>query len=111
MKNIKTVGSLFFVTAFVLAVFGGASFSRALANPIYNLYAVLMFVDAAVMLVCGLYINRHTQAVYWFAVMALTLNIVLTIFDQIGLVDILFAALNFVTLMALVSSRKEFSHQ
>ena len=111
MKNIKTVGSLFFVTAFVLAVFGGASFSRAHANLIYNLYAVLMFVDAAVMLVCGLYINRHAQAVYWFAVMALTLNIVLTIFDQIGLVDILFAALNFVTLMALVSSRKDFSHQ
>lgn len=53
MKNIKTVGSLFFVTAFVLAVFGGASFSRAHANPIYNLYAVLMFVDAAVMLVCS----------------------------------------------------------
>lgn len=111
MKNIHIVRLLFFITALVLAVLGGASFLRAQARPIYILYASLMFVDAAVMLVCGFYINRHTPAVYWFAVAALTLNIVLIIFDQIGLVDILFAALNFVTLVALVSSRKEFSPQ
>jgi hypothetical protein len=36
------------------------------------------------------------------------LNIVLTIFDQVGLVDVLFMLLNAVTLAALYLSRNEF---
>jgi lysylphosphatidylglycerol synthetase-like protein (DUF2156 family) len=102
---------LFFITAVVLAVFGALSFMRAGTDPdmemVYNVYAVLMFGDAIAMLICGLYINRRMKPIYWFAVAALSLNIVLTIFDQVGLIDVLFLLLNVITLTALIVLRRE----
>jgi lysylphosphatidylglycerol synthetase-like protein (DUF2156 family) len=95
----------------VLAVFGAGSFARANVNPnmksIYIIYAVLMFGDAIAMLVCGFYISKRIKATYWFAVIVLSLNIVLTAFDQIGMVDLFFSLLNFFTLIFLLFLRKE----
>ena len=105
------VRNLFLLTALVLFIFAAGSFARTAQNQIYLLYAVLMLVDAVVMLVCGLYINRKVKLIFWFAVSALALNIFLTIFDQVGLADILFALLNLITLVMLFMSRKEFLPQ
>jgi uncharacterized protein YacL len=109
------IRNLFFLTAAVLAVFGMGSFMRVNENPdmkiAYSIYAVWMFGDAIAMLVCGLYIGRQMKAIYWFAVFVLSLNIVLTIFDQFGLIDLLFSLLNIVTLAALIATRKEFLPQ
>jgi lysylphosphatidylglycerol synthetase-like protein (DUF2156 family) len=77
----------------------------------YTVYAVLMLGDALAMLICGLYINRQKKAVYWFAVIVLSLNIILTIFDQFGLIDFLFVLLNIITLIPLLVLRKEFLPQ
>jgi len=117
MKNttIPLVRSLFFITAIVLVVLGAGSFMRDNVNPdikiIYDIYAVLMFGDAIAMLVCGLYIVRQMKVIYCFAVIILSLNIVLTIFDQFGLIDFLFSLLNLVTIAALLAFRKEFLPQ
>ena len=85
---------LYFITALVLAVFGAGSVMRVNENPgmviVYILYAVLMFGDAISMLVCGLYINRQMRSIYWLAVIVLSLNIILTVFDQFGVIDLLF---------------------
>ena len=105
MQNL--VRYLFFLTTLVLFIFATGSFARAAQNQIYLLYAVLMLADAVVMLVCGLYIDRKNKTTFWFAVSALALNIFLTIFDQVGLVDILFVLLNLITLVILFVSRKE----
>jgi hypothetical protein len=105
MKN--PVRNLFFLTTLVLFIFAAGSIARAAQNQIYLVYAVLMLADAVVMLVCGLYIDRKHKVIFWFAVSALALNIFLTIFDQVGLVDILFALLNLMTLVILFMSRKE----
>ena len=106
---------LFFITTIVLVIFGAGSFLQVNDDSgmemIYNIYAVLMFGDAIAMLVCGLYINGRMKLVYWFAVILLTLNIVLTIFDQVGLIDILFMLLNVITLVVLIVPRKEFLPQ
>jgi hypothetical protein len=106
---------LFFVTAIVLVIFGAGSFMRSNPNPdmqiIYAVYAVLMVGDAVTMLICGLYVNRQIQTVFWFAVIVLSLNIALTIFDQFGLIDLLFSSLNIITLILLVILRKEFLPQ
>lgn len=108
---IPLVRSLFFITAIVLAVFGAGSFMRANGNPdlkiAYIIYAVLMFGDAIAMLVCGLYIGRQMKVIYWFGVIVLLFNLILTIFDQFGLIDLLFSLLNAVTLAALIAARKE----
>ncbi len=106
---------LFFITAIALVILSAGSFMRDNPNPgmkiMYNVYAILMLGDAVAMLICGLYINRQMKVVYWFAVIVLALNIVLTIFDQFGLIDFLFVLLNVVTLVLLFVLRKEFLPQ
>jgi uncharacterized protein YacL len=110
MKRIL-VRYLFFITAIALVILSVGSLMRDNPNPdmkiMYNMYAVLMLGDALAMLICGLYINRQIKAVFWFAVIVLSLNIVLTIFDQFGLIDFLFVLLNIITLALLFILRKE----
>ncbi len=78
---------------------------------IYILYSVLMAGDAVCMFICGLFLARKTKLFFWFAVIVLSLNIVLTIFDQFGLADLLFVLLNIGTLSSLIIHRKEFLPQ
>ena len=109
------VWHLFFLTAIILAVLAAGTLIRINEDrgmaAVYTLYAVLMFGDAIAMLVCGLYINRQIRLIYWFAVVVLGLNIVLTIFDQFGLIDLLFLLLNLLTLALLLASRRHFLPQ
>jgi lysylphosphatidylglycerol synthetase-like protein (DUF2156 family) len=105
----------FFFTALVLTAFGVNSFLRVSPDPnlkaIYMVYAILMFGDALAMLLCGLFIGSKGRGIFWFAVTVLSLNIILTIFDQFGLIGLLFVMLNASTLGLLVNSRKEFLPQ
>ena len=114
MKRIL-VRYLFFISAVALVILSAGSFMRVDPNSnmkiMYIVYAVLMLGDAAAMLICGLYINRQIKVIYWFAVIVLSLNIILTICDQFGLVDLLFVILNTSTLGLLVNLRKEFLPQ
>jgi hypothetical protein len=102
---------LFFITAVILFFLGLGSFMRIDPNPamktIYAVYGILMLGDALAMAICGLNINRKIKAGFWLAVIVLSLNIVLTIFDQFGLIDFLFAVLNVITLILLLVVRKE----
>ena len=102
---------LFVIAAIELVIFGAGSMMRVADNPdmknIYISYAVLMFGDAIAMLIFSFYIHRQIKAVYGSAVIFLSLNIILTIFDQFGLIDILFVFLNAMILAALYILRKE----
>jgi hypothetical protein len=93
-------------------VFGVNSMFRASPDTnlkaIYMVYAVLMLGDALAMLACGFFIRGRIPAVFWSAVTLLSLNIILTICDQFGLIDMLFVLLNASTLGLLVNLRKEF---
>jgi len=103
---------LLIFTAAILFILGAATFMRTNANPdmkvMYLIYAVLMLGDGVAMLVSGLLINKQKKQIYWFAVIVLSLNIILTIFDQFGMIDFLFVLLNAVTLFFLLRFRKEF---
>ncbi len=104
---------LFLFTAAILVVFGAGSFMRINENPnqvvLYAVYALLMFGDAAFMLICAFLLHRKKKQVYRFAVIVLALNIVLAIFDQFGFIDLLFLLLNLITLVVLFIARKEFN--
>jgi lysylphosphatidylglycerol synthetase-like protein (DUF2156 family) len=100
---------LFLYTAIILVVFGIGSLMRSGQNlALYVFYAFIMFGDAALMLFCYMQMNKKTKQVYWLAFVILLLNIIFTIFDQVGLIDILFMLVNLVALIALYLSRKEF---
>lgn len=102
---------LFLLTAATLAVLGMVTFVRIGAAPqlaaVYAFYALLMFIDAAIMLFCAFQIHKKKKNIYRLAVIILALNILLTIFDQFGLPDLLFLLLNLVTLIILFIGRKE----
>ncbi len=104
---------LLLFTAAILVVFGLGSFMRINENPsqviLYTIYALLMFGDAAVMLICAFQLHRKKKQIYRLAVIVLALNIVLTIFDQFGFIDLLFLLLNLITLIVLFMARKEFN--
>ena len=104
---------LFLLTMAILIVFGIGSLLRMGGNPdqtiLYVFYAVLMFGDAAVMAFCALQLPKRTRFIFYFSVFVLALNIFPTIFDQFGLVDLLFVLLNIATLVFLILARKEFS--
>ena len=80
-------------------------------KAMYLVYAILFFGDAVLMFICGLFVGRQKQ-VYWFAIVFLSLNIILTITDQFGVVDFLFLWLNLMILGILIFARKSFlSHE
>jgi len=108
----QVVRGLFFLTVTILVVFGFGSLFRVIGNPegiaLYVFYALIMFGDAAILLFCALQLNKRRKPIYLFTVIILCMNIFLTIFDQFGLVDLLFLLLNLITLIALIIARKEF---
>jgi hypothetical protein len=100
---------LFLLSAVILAVFGVGSLMRSGGNAaLYVFYALAMFGDAALMLLFYFQLGTRKRLVYGLAVTVLLLNIILTIFDQVGLVDILFMFLNLIALVSLYLARKEF---
>lgn len=104
--------SLFLFTTVVLVLFGVGSLLRTNLTPgragLYTFYAFAMFGDAAVMAFCARYLHKRTKSIFYFSVAVLVLNMMLTIFDQFGLADLLFVLLNLTTLILLLLARKEF---
>lgn len=103
---------LFSLTVAVLVVLGVGSLLRIGGNSdrsaLYAFYGAAMFGDAAFMAFCAWQLPKRTKFVFFFSVFVLALNILLTIFDQFGLADLLFVLLNIITLVFLILARKEF---
>ena len=114
MKNsaLDATRTLFWFTCVILVVFGIGSLLRIGGNPsragLYIFYALAMFGDAVLMGISAWQLPKRTKAVFFFSVSVLALNILPTIFDQFGLVDLLFVLLNLATLAFLITARKEF---
>ena len=103
---------LLWVTVAILVILGTGSFSHVSENAentsLYIFYAFMMFGDAVAMLICAFLLIKKAKWIFFLTVAVLCLNIFPTIFDQFGLVDLLFLLLNFSTLIFLISARKEF---
>ena len=112
LSSFQLTRYLFLLTAVILIVLGIGSFLRITTNStrttLYIFYAFAMFGDAAAMLFCGLHLNKRTKLIFYLSISVLALNIFPTIFDQFGLVDLVFVLLNIATLTSLILARKEF---
>jgi hypothetical protein len=102
---------LFLFTVIILAVFGIGSLLRIRANPertfLHIFYALAMFGDAVAMIFCVWLLNKKMKFAFHVSILVLGLNILPTVFDQFGLVDFLFVLLNLITLIALLTARRE----
>lgn len=73
--------------------------------------AILMFGNAAAMLVAGIGLRiRHRWSLY-FGVLVLATNILLTFTDQIGFWDLITSMIDLILLVFLVYSRKQLMMQ
>ena len=71
-------------------------------------YALAMLVVSALLLFGYFRLKARSKRLYWLVFVILLLNVILTIFDQVGFVDVLFMLLNLVALITLHLSRKDF---
>lgn len=103
---------LILLIAGMLAVLSIGSLTRIAENPdmagVYLFYTSLMLIGALVLLVCYFRLKQRSKITFQLTLIILVTNIVLTIFDQIGFVDVLFILLNLTALLSLSQSRKDF---
>jgi len=112
MKTSVIARYLILLISAALAILSIGSLGRLGTNPdmagIYAFYSFVMLVEAAILLFCYFRLKARSKVVYWLAFIILLLNIILTIFDQVGFVDVLFMLLSLVALVTLHLSRKDF---
>lgn len=106
--SLKWTRILFFVNAVVWLTFGILS----LAIRAYNdgdlarwVITILMLINGLVMIWFGIMIVRGGSLVFTFAIIYLSLNVVLSITDQFGWVDALILLLNLCLLGSLFFAR------
>jgi hypothetical protein len=92
LKPLRIAQALFFLNAAIWLVFGITSLGRITNDsPSGQITAlvvgILMFGNAAAMLLSGLLIGKGKRRYYFLAAAVLTINIILTFTDQVGLLD------------------------
>ncbi|NWF62948.1 MAG: hypothetical protein HXY38_01470 [Chloroflexi bacterium] len=112
MKLSDIARYLILLIAGMLAALSIGSLTRLGQNPdmagFYLFYTFLMLLIALLLLVCYFRLKQRGKTAFWFTIFILALNVALTIFDQVGFVDVLFMLLNLIALVILYSSRKDF---
>lgn len=112
-RLIRLAQRLFYLNGLVWLILGLVSVLRLsnAGNPPSGtllVVAVLMFGNVGAMVLSGLGLTRRTIWTYLFAVAVLLVNIVLTVTDQFGLLDLLTLALDLFLLVVLFLIRKAY---
>lgn len=85
---VRIARALFFLNALIWMVFGVAGLVRVTDG--YRgqaVIAAMMFGNALLMLVSGLWIGKSRKVSFFFALAVLAINIILTFTDEFGLYD------------------------
>lgn len=109
-QAVKYAQWLFYLNAAIWLVFGVASLARlsrggAPPNITLLVVAVLMFGNAAAMLVAGWGLGKQNRWLYLLAIAVLLVNILLTFTDQFGIFDLLTLLIDAALLTLLVLKR------
>ena len=100
--------SLFFISAAAWLILGTLTLMRALANTSdwRMILSGLMITNAAVMAWFGVKIVRAQNHIIFFAIIYMTLNVVLSVTDQFGWIDALILLLNLIVLGLLFVAKQ-----
>ena len=94
-RRVRFTQSLFFLIAFIWLIFGIVSLWRLSNSPSNQpvtllVVALLMFGNVAALLIAGVGLGtRYWRLFYFFGLLLLLANIILTFTDQLGLFDFL----------------------
>ena len=116
MKNQRLksiIPTIFYLNAVIWLLLGLSSFGRiseGRVTPIYiqAVIAILMFGNAAAMLLSGWGIHRGGRGYFYLAMAVIPINILLTFTDQVGLLDWITLAIDLVLLFLLIIFRKAY---
>jgi lysylphosphatidylglycerol synthetase-like protein (DUF2156 family) len=102
---------ILFIVA-TLIFFGLGTLANLGSHPdlmgVFIFYAFAIFIEAAVLLFCFFGLKKRSTRIFWVTIAILSFNVVATIFDQVGVIDILYMLLNLIAVIILYLSRKEF---
>jgi hypothetical protein len=112
-KFVRLLQALFFLNAAIWVLFGLISLARLAQGNSPNqmmimkgIIAGLMFGNAAAMLICGLLLGKRQKRGYSLAVLVLTINIILSVTDQFGWIDLITMLYDLALLGLLIANRK-----
>jgi hypothetical protein len=105
---LKLTQALFFVNAVVWLIFGVLSLFLAVEVGTGTRWVIslLMIANAAVMFWFGRMIVSGRNKIFFFAILYIALNVVLSITDQFGMIDALILLLNLCLLGLLFVTRQ-----
>jgi 4-amino-4-deoxy-L-arabinose transferase-like glycosyltransferase len=75
---------------------------------VFIFYAFAVLLEAAILLFCYFGLKKRKRRVFWLTVAILALNVIVIVFDQIGVIDILYALVNLIAVIVLYLARREF---
>ena len=78
-------------------------------NPVMILIVILMVGNAAAMLAAGFAISRRIPIFYFFALLILAINILLTFTDQFGVLDFITLLIDLILFFLLLTAKREFT--
>ena len=105
-RAVQITRYFFYLLAAVWLATGIGYLGQSDGRLIFYIIASLMFACILVFILLGMFITK--KPVYWLGVAALSVSIVLTIFDQFGLADFIVLILFTVPLIIMLAQRKEF---
>jgi len=113
LDAIRVAQALFFLNAaiwFLLGILSLVSLPDRYPDPnlFHSKIANFMFGNAGAMLLCAVFIGRLKKNFYFFAVALLFINIIFTITDQFGAVDLITLLIDLLLLGILIRVYKKF---
>lgn len=94
----------------ILGIISLGKLQQDQAVPVVVLFlmAVMMLINAAVFMVSGYGLGKRNRWLYYLGLAVVSVNLVLTVTDQVGFYDWIVLVINVVLLVLLVAARKEF---
>ena len=113
-RFVRMAQALFILNTLIWIAFGIASLNRMrplMENFVpFLVIGILMFGNAAALLLAGLGLGTRRRLAFYFAIFILLVNIILTLTDQFGALDLATLVIDAILLGILFASRSIYLH-
>jgi hypothetical protein len=112
--SVRTAQILFFINAAIWLILGIASLLRMSQGQqgeylVSSVMGILMFGNAGVMALCGILLGKQRRLFLYMTIGVLAINVLLTLTDQVGALDLITLTIDVILLGLLYLTRSNFS--